>query len=214
MMQHVTRTILRGLLAVIPVGATLYLVIWLALTLEWALGKAVTSVLPEQIYLPGMGLVLALAALYGVGWLVDHWLARKVLQGLELILAQVPVVNKVYRAVKDLMTYFSTSRERRFDQVVAVELPGTDFTALGLVTRDDLRDLPAGLADSTKVAVYIPGSYQIGGFTVLIPRLRLTPVDMAIEDALRFAVTGAMSVSAAEELRLRDDPVVTDEPRR
>ncbi|MCP1674043.1 putative membrane protein [Natronocella acetinitrilica] len=203
MMQHLTKTILRGLLALIPVGATLYLVIWLAMTLEWALGKAVVAILPDGLYLPGMGLVLALAALYGVGWLVDHWLLKRLIQGMELVLTRIPLVNKVYRAVHDLMTYFAGNRERRFDQVVALDLPGTDFTVLGLVTRDDLSDLPDGLAAAHKVAVYIPGSYQIGGFTLLIPRASLRAVDMPVEDALRFAVTGAMSVSAAERLLLR-----------
>ncbi len=203
MMQHLSRTILRGLLAVIPIGATVYLVVWLALTLEWALGKAVSAISPDGVYVPGMGLFLALAVLYGIGWLVDHWLLRRLIQVLEWALNRIPLINKVYGAVNDLMTYFSGARESRFDRVVAVAVPGTDVTALGLVTRNDLRDLPEPLASETKVAVYIPGSYQIGGFTLLIPRTLLEPVDMRVEDALRFAVTGAMSVSVSDRLPLR-----------
>ncbi len=197
-LQHIWRTTLRGLLAVIPVGITLYLVFWLAFTAEWMLGLAVKLVTPDGFYHPGMGLVLALLVLYGLGWLVDHWLLRRLLEALDTLLTRMPLINKIHGAVKDLMQYFSGRGTRAFDQVVTIDIVGQDMTLLGLVTRDDLRSLPEGLASEHKVAVYIPGSYQIGGFTIMVPRDRLRPVDMPIDDAIRFAVTGAMSVTARD----------------
>ncbi|MCC5812645.1 MAG: DUF502 domain-containing protein [Ectothiorhodospiraceae bacterium] len=195
-LQHAWRMILRGLLAVIPIAVTLYLVFWLAFTAEWMLGLAVKLITPEGVYLPGMGLILALGILYGLGWLVDHWLLKRLIEGLDSLLIRMPLINKIHGAVKDLIRYFSARGPKAFDQVVTIELIGQDMTVLGLVTRDDLRDLPQGLASEHNVAVYIPGSYQIGGFTVMVPRHRLSPVDMPIDDALRFAITGAMSVTA------------------
>ena len=189
--QHVMRTILRGLVTVIPVAATLYLVVWLAISAEWFMGLAVRIVLPDEWYWPGMGLALTLPLLYGIGWAFDHWLLREFIGATESLLARTPLVNKVFHAVQDVISYFSRDRNRDFDQVVSLELAGV--TVLGLVTRDDLSDLPAGLRSNDRLAVYIPGSYQIGGFTVNVPRDRLTAVAMSVEDALRYAVSGGMS---------------------
>ncbi|MNC92233.1 hypothetical protein D3C83_86210 [compost metagenome] len=36
-------------------------------------------------------------------------------------------------------------------------------------------------------------SYQIGGFTVYMPRSKIEPIDMTIEDAMRFTLTAGMS---------------------
>ncbi len=190
-MQHVLSMILRGLVTVVPVAATVYLVLWLAISAEWLVGLAFKALLPDDWYLPGMGLALTLPLLYGVGWAVDHWLLRGTIQAAEAVLARTPLVNKVFHAIQDLITYFSRDRNRNFDQVVSFEIAG--ITLLGLVTRDDLSDLPQGLRSTDHMAVYVPGSYQIGGFTVNVPQHRLTAVDMTVEDALRYAVTGAMS---------------------
>ena len=192
-MQHLWRNILRGLIAVVPVLATLYLVVWLAVSAEWLLGLAVKRVLPAEWYWPGFGLVLSLVLLYGIGRLVDHWVVRHGIGAAEGILARIPLVSKVFHAVQDVITYFTRDRTRNFNQVVCVDLLERGISVIGLVTREDLAELPDGLESSTKVAVYIPGSYQIGGFTFHIDRALLTPVDMSVEDALRYAVTGGMS---------------------
>lgn len=193
-LQQVMRTILRGLITVIPVAATLYLVVWMAVSAEWLVGLAVRALVPDEWYWPGMGLALTLPLLYGIGWAVDHWLLRALIGATESLLSRTPLVNKVFHAIQDLITYFSRDRHHNFDQVVSMELAGV--TVLGLVTRHDLGDLPVGLRANDRLAVYIPGSYQIGGFTVNVPRERLTAVDMTVEDALRYAVTGGMSYTA------------------
>ena len=65
--------------------------------------------------------------------------------------------------------------------------------ALGILTRDSLADLPEGLAEEDAVAVYMPMSYQIGGYTAFVPRKLVEPVEMSVEDAMRFAVTAGMT---------------------
>lgn len=193
-LQHVTRMVLRGLVTVIPVAATIYVVVWLAVSAEWLVGLGVRVLLPDAWYWPGMGLALTLPLLYGIGWAVNHWLLRAFIDVAERALSRTPLVNKVFHAVQDVISYFGRDRQENFDQVVSMELAGV--TVLGLVTRHDLSDLPAGLRADDRLAVYIPGSYQIGGFTVNVPRQRLIAVDMSVEDALRYAVTGGMSYKA------------------
>ena len=68
---------------------------------------------------------------------------------------------------------------------------------LGFVTREDFSDLPAGLAGEGVVAVYLPMSYQIGGYTVMLPRSAIEPVNMSMQDAMKFAVTGGMKAKVS-----------------
>jgi uncharacterized membrane protein len=70
---------------------------------------------------------------------------------------------------------------------------------LGFVTREDFGTMPVGLGGPDVVAVYLPMSYQIGGYTVLLPRRLVEPVDMSVEDALRFTVTAGMSQIPARQ---------------
>jgi uncharacterized membrane protein len=81
-------------------------------------------------------------------------------------------------------------------QVVRVRV-ADHMHLIGFVTREDFTTLPAGLGGADVIAVYLPMSYQVGGYTVLLPRRLVEPVDMSVEDALRFAVTAGMSQVAA-----------------
>ena len=40
-------------------------------------------------------------------------------------------------------------------------------------------------------------SYQIGGYTMYLPRAALTPVDIPFEDAMRLAITGGVTRNQA-----------------
>ena len=64
MLKFITRNILTGLLAILPVVLTLYLLYWFAITAETALGGIIRLFLPETTYWPGMGMVAALLAVF------------------------------------------------------------------------------------------------------------------------------------------------------
>jgi uncharacterized membrane protein len=74
---------------------------------------------------------------------------------------------------------------------------GEGARAIGFVTRKDCSGLPAQVAGPGCVAVYFPMSYQIGGYTLYLPREKLRTVDMPIEEAMRLALTAGVSTTAA-----------------
>ncbi|HDK02522.1 MAG TPA: DUF502 domain-containing protein, partial [Gammaproteobacteria bacterium] len=111
------------------------------------------------------------------------------------LLERVPLVKTLYGSVRDLMNFFSGSSAGRFNQVVSVAIPNSELRLMGLVTRDQVADVDPGLAPENAVAVYFPMSYQIGGYTVFVPRSALTPVNLSINAAMRFAVTAGMSAA-------------------
>ena len=76
-----------------------------------------------------------------------------------------------------------------------VDFPHLDVRVLGFVTRDEFSDMPENMVSTDSVAVYLPMSYQIGGYTVYVPRSRLTFIDMPREQAMRLAVTAGIKQS-------------------
>ena len=191
-MKRIGGIFLKGLLAVLPAVVTLYLLYWLGTTAEDVLGGLARAVLPEGAYVTGLGLLMGIGAIFGVGVLLNVYLLQRLWSGGEKLLLRIPVIKTVYGAVRDLLTFISKAEESG-DQVVTIQIPGTDYRLLGVVTRRHWSGLPAGLGGADTIAVYTPMSYQVGGYTLLVPRSAVTPVEMGVEDAMRFAVTAGMS---------------------
>jgi uncharacterized membrane protein len=109
------------------------------------------------------------------------------LSGLAVVL---PIIVTVYSSMRDLMSYFRDNDQKKAtDQVAMVSLGDGRTRLLGMVTRSDLAKLPDGIGSEDEVAVYLPMSYQVGGFTVVVPRSRIEPVDVSFEEGMRLAVT-------------------------
>jgi uncharacterized membrane protein len=143
-----------------------------------------------------MGLVAGVVLVFVTGLLMRAWLFRQIVRMGEELLLQVPLVKGVYKALKDFFGLFSSDAGSELLQVVSVQLPGTDMRLLGFVTRSDFGDLPQGVGSDGDVAVYLPMSYQVGGYTVMMPRERVQPVGMSREEALRFLLTAGIKANA------------------
>jgi len=131
-----------------------------------------------------------------VGLLMHAILFRRLFGWAEKALLGVPLVRSVYAALRDLLGLFAEHKEPSL-QVVSLDLPG-NLRVLGFVTRADFTDAPAGIARAGEVAVYLPMSYQVGGYTVFVPKDACTPVEMSREEAMKFILTaGLKSASPA-----------------
>ncbi len=192
-MKSIPRLLLTGLLTVLPIVVTIAILTWLGGTLESLLGGLLAWLLPDGAYVTGMGLVAGIVLVVVVGIMMSTWLAQRLVEKLEQIMARVPMVNALYGAIKDMTSLFSPERTRDFRGVVTFKLPGSDAHIMGFVTRDDCSDMPGHLGKNNMVAVYMPMSYQIGGYTLLLPREQLEAVDMPTSEALRFTLTAGVT---------------------
>jgi len=194
MMNWTARVFLKGLLAILPIAITLFLIYWLASALERVLGAAVRWALPEGWYVPGMGVVVGITLILALGVLLQTWLIRRVWRWGESLLDMVPLVRFFYRAIKQVVDYLSGAATDEAQQVVVASIGDPPVELLGFVTREDFDDLPEGIGGEDIVAVFLPMSYQMGGFTVMLPRDRLRPIDMRLEEGLQFALTAGVSM--------------------
>jgi len=198
-MNALGKLFLKGLAVVIPVALTLAILWWMAAGAERIMGAVIKYALPEGWYVPGMGLVSGLVLIALIGLLSHVLVFQKLFNLGEAIFHRLPLVKTIYTAIKDFIGYLSPETGDEMGKVVMVQLPGQSFQLVGFVTREQFDDLPLGLNTEDTVAVYMPMSYQIGGYTLFLPRDCLTPLDMTFEQAMRLVVTGWVTKRRAED---------------
>lgn len=202
-MKAIGKIFLTGVFTVLPVFATAYLVIWVVTAIEGFLGRQLKLLIPDEFYHAGMGLLFAVVLIFAVGLLMRAWIFRQLMKLGESALLGIPVVKIVYKALKDLFGMFSGDQDSEMLQVVSIQYPGTQMKLLGFITRSDFSDLPQGVADAGDVAVYLPMSYQVGGYTVMVPRAQITPIKMAREEAMRFVLTAGLTAEGKRLIKAK-----------
>jgi uncharacterized membrane protein len=192
MLRMLRSALLRGLVVVLPIGFTFWLLWWLGSTAEGALRDVILLVVPPENYVPGMGLVAAFVLLIAAGSLFNALLVQHALAAWERLIERIPVVKTIYGASRDFMKLLPAGRRRRDLSRVVLARFG-DARIIGFVTRDDASELGIVPSELGLVAVYFPMSYQIGGYTVLVPRASIEPLDLPVETAMRMVLTGGLS---------------------
>ena len=197
-MKSAGRIFLTGVLTVLPVLATFYFALWLLQAVEWFFGQQLKWLMPDEYYRAGMGLLLAIVLIFVVGLLMHALVFRRVFAAVEHLLLEIPILRSVYAAVRDLFGLVTSYQQSETLQVVAITLPGTQMRLLGFVSRADFEGLPESVGHAGEVAVYLPMSYQIGGYTVFLPREQAVPVQMSREEAMKFILTAGLKTTPNE----------------
>ncbi|WP_028491029.1 DUF502 domain-containing protein [Thioalkalivibrio sp. ALE19] len=197
-MRKISRTFLTGLAAILPAMVTLALLWWLGSTAEQVLGGLLQAVLPDLLYVPGMGIAAGIGLVFVVGVLLRAYVVRWLFNWLEGLMQRIPVVKTIHGTVRDVTNLVSGDIHQQFGQAVLVTLPGLEARVIGFVTREDFEGLPDALGGAETLAVYMPMSYQIGGYTLMLPRDRVEPLELSLEDAMRYALTAGVSARKDE----------------
>ncbi len=193
MLKSISKTFLTGLITILPVILTLYLLYWFVVSTESALGGVIRLVLPENLYRPGMGTVAGLALVFVVGLMMHAYVVRRIFSLGEQILYHLPFIKSIYRAIRDFFDYFSPDKKKEFGKVVAVTIGDTGMQVIGFVSQAVPEHLPEDFRGEDSILVYLPLSYMIGGYAVLMPRSAVRPLDMSMEEAMRFTLSAGIT---------------------
>lgn len=191
--KKLTRDLLTGLSLLLPIVLSIQLLIWLVRTVEGWLKPLWELVLPPAWYLPGMaiGSFLLLALVVGISFRVR--VIGALWQYSHRLLDRIPVLNYVYNTIKD---FFDLIGGQDFSQqsVVWVRMPDVPYKLLGVVTKqgDDTGSRLGQMIADDEIAVYLPMSYNVGGYMVVLPKANVEPVDMDAGDALRLVMSAGL----------------------
>lgn len=189
-MNALNRLFFKGLIVVLPVTISLYVLILVATKAESVFGGLIKKIIGPELYLPGLGIFLTFIAILGVGVLVSNFITGKIVNWGISKFEKAPFVKAIYSPVKDLISLFAGNTQNNMKKVVFVDFKEMGFKSIGLITREEFSDLPAGSVAEDNIAVYIPMSYMLGGFTAIVPRSSVIELDIPVEKAIKLAITG------------------------
>lgn len=189
---------LKGLFTFLPIAVTIYILYAGVVIMESMLGTTLQRFFPS-LYIPGSGFLLTIIFIFILGFLLNNLLTASLFSNVERQLLKVPFIKAIYSPLKDLMNLFSNSGAKEMKGVVLVEIGDNNIKALGLVTRDNFGDIAASEHFENRVAVFIPFSYGLGGYTLLVHRSKITEIDIPAEKAMSLAITGWVKVAPKNE---------------
>jgi uncharacterized membrane protein len=148
-------------------------------------------------YLQGIGFAVAVIAVYLAGVFVGNYLGRRIYQRLEGFFVRIPVIKQVYPNVKQIIDFLIGNEQNAMPasgKVVLLEWPRKGVWTVGLSTGASMKTIEQLTGEDT-VTVFIPNSpTPFTGFTVNIPKSDTRDIDLSMDEAIRFVVSGGVLV--------------------
>ena len=188
--SHFKRSLFAGLVVVVPLLVTGFVLVWLARLIEGLMAPVLSWVLGRPV--PGLGFVAALAVVTIVGIVATTVVGGKILARGEDFLTRIPLFKDIYVPLKQLIGAFSPANASGFKKVVLVPHPQGGGLRLGFLTREfEMKD-----ADGQAVswaAVYVPTNHLYLGDVYCFPRESLGDPVLTVEQGVRIVLTGGTS---------------------
>jgi uncharacterized membrane protein len=184
-LKHLRTKIFAGILVLLPLGVTFFVLKFVFNTLDNILDPLVpdinVSLFHRVFHLPGVGIIGFFFLLYLIGLITTNVLGRKLISWGDRLFATIPVVKNIYTSSKQLTDAFSASRKGSFRQAVFVEFPQEGNYVLGFVT-NELIDLE----HQTKVSVFVPTAFfPPQGFLLFLPKEKIFLSQLSVEEAIK-----------------------------
>ena len=171
---------LQGLLYIVPITVTLYVVYWTF--------QKIDGILPFQF--PGLGLIIIIALITFIGFVGSAIIASPINAFFQRLLKRPPLLQTIYSSVKDLMSTF-VGKKKGFSQPVLIKLyENSTIERIGFITNEDLSTLQI---KEGKVLVYLPHSYAFSGQLFVVDRNYITPVDSSSSEIMKLIISGGVT---------------------
>jgi uncharacterized membrane protein len=185
MKMDLKKYFLTGIAAVVPLAATVYILMWLIQWVDGISQPIIHAILGRSI--PGLGLVVTLAILLLAGVFVSYTVGRKTAELVDEVMRRIPLSRSIYSVIKNISDTF-LSENREFGKVVMVKfLP--DVYAIGFLACRSPSEAEA--ATSSKLFnVFVPTSPNPAtGIVFMVSEERIVPVDMNVDKGMEFILS-------------------------
>lgn len=190
--QLIRRYFITGLLIWVPVAITAWVVSLIAGTADQTLLLLPESLRPHEVLgydIPGIGIALTLLVIFSTGLLAANFIGQRLVRWWEGLLNRIPVVNKIYGAVKQVSdTLFSSSGEA-FRKALLIRYPHADSWTIAFLTGTPGGDVANHLQDDY-ISVYVPTTPNpTSGFFLMMRRTDAIELDMDVDEALKYIIS-------------------------
>jgi len=171
---------LQGLLYIVPIIVTLYVVYWTF--------QKIDGILPFQF--PGLGLIVIILLITLIGFVGSAIITSPINSFFQRLLKRAPLLQTIYSSVKDLMSTF-VGKKKGFNTPVLIKLyENSTIERIGFITNEDLTTL--GIKEG-KILVYLPHSYAFSGQLFVVERSYIKPIDASSAEIMKLIVSGGVT---------------------
>jgi len=179
-MKKIINYFLQGLLYIVPISVTFYVVYWTF--------QKIDGILPFQF--PGLGLIVIIALITFIGFAGSVIIASPINSFFQRLLKKAPLLRTIYSSMKDLMQTF-VGKKKGFNQAVLIKLyEHSTIERIGFITNENLSSL--GIKGG-KILVYLPHSYAFSGQLFVVEKSYITPIDKSSSEIMKLIVSGGVT---------------------
>jgi len=199
---------LAGLAVTVPVGLTIYILIFLIDLMDGLLKVVPTGLHPDQVLgvrVPGLGVIATLILVYIAGLLATSYAGGKLFRLAESLVDRIPLVRGIYQAIKQIVMAMVSKEGQSFKKVVLVEFPREGLFTVAFVTgaaTGELRDKTGGHC----INIFVPTTPNpTSGYYMIVPEDRVTALEMSVEEAFKLIISGGMISPPEHNKQLRNE---------
>ena len=195
--QKLRRDFLTGLVVLIPIVLTVYLV-WSVITF---IDKVIIPIIPPkynpldlfEIYIPGLGVFLFLIVTTFIGSIASGFIGRQAINLGEKILSRTPIVNTVYNSIKQIIQAVFKPDGTNFKQPCLVEYPRKGIWAVAFISTETYGEIKKKINQGSLVTVFLPTTPNpTSGFMLFVPKDDIIILNMSVEDAAKLIISAGL----------------------
>tara|TARA_B100000686_G_scaffold147394_1_gene154837 strand:- start:624 stop:1229 length:606 start_codon:yes stop_codon:yes gene_type:complete len=185
MFQQIKRHLIAGLLAIVPIALTFWILRFLFRFLDSFTAPILKNI---GIEIPGLGIILTLLFIFLLGLFITNVLGKTIFNWGERILTKLPLVNTIYNAVKQITNAFSGKSMKNFKQVIFIQYPRKGLWTMCFVTNQSKNE-----SGDEFYHVFVPTTPNpTSGVFIVIPQKDAVHPDISVEEGLKSIISGGI----------------------
>ncbi|MFI5447218.1 DUF502 domain-containing protein [Polaromonas sp. UC242_47] len=191
-MAAIRRWLLAGLLVLVPLAVTVWLLNWVIGTLDQTLQILPVGWHPDKllgVHIPGFGVLLALAIVLSIGAIASNFLGKKLVRWWDALLSRIPIVRSIYSSVKQVSDTLFSENGNAFRKALLVQWPREGVWTIAFQTGMPGGDVANHLPNDY-LSIYVPTTPNpTGGYFVMLRKADCIELQMSVDEALTYVIS-------------------------
>ena len=207
MLNFIKRSFFTGLVFALPICITIFVI---NLLLNY-IGTPISHILfgwldiricnsfGMKFLLNTISIAVVVLLIIAIGMLSKFFLGKWAMRAIEKFIEHVPVVKNIYKTIKQIVETFGQNHKEVFSKTLLIEYPQKDSYALAFLTSETEGEIQ-DRTGQTVVNVFVPTTPNpTSGFLLMIPKKKVTELDMSVADGMKLIISGGVVVPAYEK---------------
>ena len=194
MISNIKRYFVTGLLTILPLSLSIYILWVLFRLVDGILGRFVNAYLKSLLgfYIPGLGLILFIFLIFLTGMLSTHFFGSRLHNFVERATSRFPILKHIYPSLKKIFEFAFSDTRLGFKKAVLVEYPSKGVWSLAFLANEGFKEAETKLGKEL-LNICVPSvPNPTTGYFVFLPKDEVKMLDISVKDAMRLVMSGGL----------------------